>query len=561
MQVTKLCLSFLCLNAVNNSQYKHFHFKSLRFILALSLLIMLLSYTSQVFCVRKGKNDYETKDSYQYNPGLLKNNEKFIRSLQGEYSSFLKKYEKHSCIMNVFNKANLNCKEDHSDEVNSKFAYLMTQCFYESVGKKLPHCSKKISLEEEKTDSSKINLCVRNLSGDAWTTYVSFLNQIENLCFFHKTLLWEKSSEFLFSKMLNSSLGIISELSNGSHLARKILLEQENFSRQLKDNMTDTLLEFKKIQNQFESLEKLEEKIQKDLFVLEDRVKQNNDKILKTFENISNKINTTNNKQGYFFNSSGEFLLSFYLFLFAYVWILALKKNIEKIKFYLYLYIITLFILEKYLFANIHEAYAESLENFDSASNSLAGLLNSGDYDLLNNQRSKNKDFNLYNKNNNNNNNNYYSSSSDKSNKFNNKTGPDSLYTSTSWFSYYFQNFFINKMLNYFKINFFEYYFGYFIFYFFRAFGFAIINLICYSYTDCQDANSNSNYYCNDGRNSFKFNNNNKSQENTITPLWMKKYYNRIEYKNQELLERFQSVKNKIQSYSQMSTPNFKNKN
>ena len=247
--------------------------------------------------------------------------------------------------MNIFNNVKLNCDNEKTDEINSLFSYKMTECFFNSIGKTLPKC--KYSFNIENVNYQDLKICIKNLEGDAWTTFINFQSHIDNLCFFHKTLIWEKSSEFLFSKMLNSTLGILSELSSGSTLAKRILQEQEKFSSQLKDNMTDTLEEFKKIQNYFESFEKLEAKIKNDMDYIENKISKNNKHLIKTIKKLSNNLQYID---GFFFSKNGEFVLKFYLFLFIFIWIYTFNRKINYIKFKLYLLIILFIIIEKSLF-------------------------------------------------------------------------------------------------------------------------------------------------------------------------------------------------------------------
>lgn len=121
--------------------------------------------------------------------------------IKSEFSNFLKKFKSNSCIMEVFSYSQKKCEELNDDEY-SLLALRMTICILEKSGKKLNFIC---NFEDIKT-------CLAKVEGDLWTTYVTFLQHIDNLCFYYKTLLWEKSSEFLYSKLLNNSMLVLNGL-------------------------------------------------------------------------------------------------------------------------------------------------------------------------------------------------------------------------------------------------------------------------------------------------------------------------------------------------------------
>jgi len=480
----------------------------------------------------KSQNDFKT---------IIANNENFFSNLNKEYSSFLKKYEKDSCIMQVFNTAKLNCNSEKTDEINPFFAYKMTQCFFKSVGKKLPECKQEQQFElyNESNSEAFLNIkkCIKNLEGDAWTTFINFLNHIDNLCFFHKTLLWEKSSEFIYSKMLNSSISILTELSQGSNIAKRILLEQEKFSSQLKDNMTDTLEEFKKIQTYFESFEKLEAKIKNDMLFIEEKINKNNQNLLNTLKKLSSNFKCID---GFFFNKSGDFILKFYVFLFVYTWIFAFNSNVNRLKIKLFFIIIFFLCCEKLLFEKSSKKNSKDSNDLKINKNFIRINNNLEDEFLhTNNSNSSNgfiKDkFEIF-----------------QSLKFSFAT----LLNSTFAFDNYLEK------DNFLYFNRFESFFYSLYLYVYRLLCFLILNIICCIIKGNQYLKENDkNYFekfLSSNRTSGYFSNISNSK-GSITPLWMKKYFSRIQDKNEELLEKFKLIKTKLNkgNNSLTATPSF----
>jgi len=517
--------------------------------LLLKLLFLLIIILMVNFTVSKNvdKNNNKQSQNNYYSIAISKN-ENFYSFLHQEYSNFLKTYEKNSCIMTVFNKARLNCNDENSDEINSVMAYKMTECYFNSIGKNFPECiinynSNSSNLGE---DFSQIKPCVKHLKKEAWTTFINFKNHIDNLCFFHRSLIWEKSSEFLFSKMFNSTIGILAELSNGSSIAKRILLEQEKFSNQLKDNMTDTLEEFKKIQNFFESFEKLEGKIKNDMLYIEEKINKNNIQLIKTFERFSDNIQ---NIDGFLFNKNGEFILKYYLFLFIYVWIFAFNSNIYRIRIKLFILVISFFLVEKFIIkkTNIQKNIKNS--NFDynnfkqNIKDNYKDILyeNQGNYSSINDEEHIYINFQILEK---------------------IKINLITLLNST----FSLDNYFDTNENSYFGQI--ETYFFYIYLYCFRTLCFIVLNIVCCIQKNSSNQERNKSMFeklfFNESSSSI-FANISNSKIGNITPLWMKKYFSKIEDKNDELLEKFRFLKRKLDikrnsiCNSLQATPNFKN--
>ena len=131
--------------------------------------------------------------------------------IKSEFSNFLKKFKSNSCVMEVFSYSQKKCEELNDDEY-STLSLRMTLCIGEKSGKKINFVC----------DFNDIKKCLANVEGDLWTTYVTFLQHIDNLCFYYKTLLWEKSSEFLYAKLVNNSMQVLNGLAESKNIKIKI---------------------------------------------------------------------------------------------------------------------------------------------------------------------------------------------------------------------------------------------------------------------------------------------------------------------------------------------------
>ena len=107
--------------------------------------------------------------------------------------------------MEVFSHSQKKCEELNDNEY-SELSIRMTMCIYEKSGKKISF----------KCDFTELESCLSKIEGDAWTTYITFLQHIDNLCFYYKTILWEKSSEFLFGKLFNHSIIVLNGLTESN---------------------------------------------------------------------------------------------------------------------------------------------------------------------------------------------------------------------------------------------------------------------------------------------------------------------------------------------------------
>lgn len=266
-----------------------------------------------------------------------------ISHLKVEFDKFIRKYESDSCIMEIFSKFQDNC-DNIDDSVNSLISLKMTKCVYKKLGKPIEDCDDRN--------------CISKLSGDSWTTYITFSHHVDNICFYYKSLIWEKSSEFLFSKLLNSSIGILNELNQSANVAEKLLTFQQDFSNQLQNNLADTLQNFKNINQFLENYAKLEEELKKNVFALESKLNSNNERVSSILDYVNDKMEMIQTI-GNYVNSDYPVGagISFFIFLAVFVWCLSFKESIFGIRNSLYFIVISTYLFERFFVCGLVSGY------------------------------------------------------------------------------------------------------------------------------------------------------------------------------------------------------------
>lgn len=227
-------------------------------------------------------------------------------NLPTEFSSFLQKFRSQSCLIDTFSKFSFTSNCDKlSDELIAQISYELTICSYSKIGKSYPLC-----------DSSNAFSCVKLLEGDLWTTYITYSQHIDNLCFYYKTQIWEKSSEFIFEKLLNSSTGILYDLQTSSQMAKDIFVSHEKFAVELKDNLSFTMQKIESVNEFFDNYTQTEEKIKSHLNELENKINKNKVQIEKAVNFFEDKISFLT-----FYNNNNinndNFFLNFYKYFFC----------------------------------------------------------------------------------------------------------------------------------------------------------------------------------------------------------------------------------------------------
>jgi uncharacterized protein YoxC len=241
--------------------------------------------------------------------------------------------------MEIFRRFKEQC--DHIDDTtNSLISLKMTKCVYRKLGRSIDDCD----------DIS----CIRKLSGDSWTTYITFSHHVDNICFYYKSLIWEKSSEFLFSKLLNSSLGILQDLTQSANVAEKLFNFQQDFSTQLNANLADTIQNFKSINQFLENYSKLEEELKSNIFSIENKLNSNNERVNSVIDYVNNKLEVIQSVGGYMnidYPSGAN--INYFIILSFVVWCLSFKESVYTIKNSLYLILLSLFLFERFILCGL----------------------------------------------------------------------------------------------------------------------------------------------------------------------------------------------------------------
>lgn len=76
-----------------------------------------------------------------------------------------------------------------------KYALKLSKCFYEISGKNFISCD----------FDQDLQTCSKKLEKEEWTTYLSFYNHVDNLCFYYKGLIWQEQSEKMIESLVESA--------------------------------------------------------------------------------------------------------------------------------------------------------------------------------------------------------------------------------------------------------------------------------------------------------------------------------------------------------------------
>lgn len=191
-----------------------------------------------------------------------------LLNVKDDFLKYLTRFHSQSCLMEVISTISDEC-EKLSDESISRISFDLTICSFKKIGKATPICSR------SESHLNNINLCLKEFEGDIWTTYSTFTQHIDNLCFFYKSIVWEKSSEFLFMKLANSSIGILNELQSSMQIAQSLFLFQEKMSIDLSSNITEAIDKIGNVNKLIDNYTEIESKIRNELNEIESKLKNN----------------------------------------------------------------------------------------------------------------------------------------------------------------------------------------------------------------------------------------------------------------------------------------------
>ena len=273
-----------------------------------------------------------------------------LAEIKYEFQSFLKKYKSNSCIMQVFSNFKHDCDE-MTDDLNSRLSMELTLCLYNSMNKKIPaDCHSRNSTN-----------CLQYLEGDAWTTYITFSHHIDNLCFYYKTLIWEKSSEFLFTKLLNASVGVLTEISQSSKIAQEMLTTHERLSSQMESNFVETLDSFRNFNQFFENYTRSEEILKENIAALETKINSSNDKMNSIAKYVDEKIQYLYYFSEFFIDKErNSNSLYFFFILICLCFIFTSFKSTKKLRSFFIFFVLGFLLFEKFALNSLCECYCGS---------------------------------------------------------------------------------------------------------------------------------------------------------------------------------------------------------
>lgn len=197
-----------------------------------------------------------------------------LLTIKDDFTKYLTKFHSQSCLMEVISVISEEC-DKLSDESISKIAYELTICSFKKIGKRIPLCSQSKPNSENSKNINNINTCLKEFEGDIWTTYSTFTQHIDNLCFFYKSIIWEKSSDFLLMKLANSSLGILNELQSSMQIAHNLFSYQERMSLDLNSNISEAIDKIGNVNKLLDNYSEIESKLKNELNEIESKLKNN----------------------------------------------------------------------------------------------------------------------------------------------------------------------------------------------------------------------------------------------------------------------------------------------
>lgn len=259
-------------------------------------------------------------------------NSKIMQELTNNINTFISKYKSQNCIIEVFTSLETQC-ENISDDLIMELSYKLSICSLSKFGKSYPICD---------TNNGFKN-CIKDLKGDLWTTYSIFYQQIENICFYYKTLKWEKSTDIILSNLIMSS-----------KLAENIISWNKNFSEEFQRNFSHTINQLNSLNDFMSNYSETEKLIKLNLKDIENTIFKNKEHYIQIKEFVNkyfwffNYFLNGENKGGIFsFIKFFSILFIFMLFLGVFI----LECKIKLIVLYLCFLIYEIYIVQ--IFSNL----------------------------------------------------------------------------------------------------------------------------------------------------------------------------------------------------------------
>ena len=180
-------------------------------------------------------------------------NSNVILEIGNNINSFISKYKSQNCIIEVFTSLETQC-DNISDNLMMELSYKLSICSLSKFGKSYPICD----------TSNGFKNCIKDLKGDLWTTYSTFYQQIENICFYYKILKWEKSTDNILSNLILSS-----------KLAENIINWNKNFTEEFQRNFSHTINQLNSLNDFMKNYSETEKLIKLNLKDIENTISKN----------------------------------------------------------------------------------------------------------------------------------------------------------------------------------------------------------------------------------------------------------------------------------------------
>ena len=252
-----------------------------------------------------------------------------IVELKNNINTFISKYKSQNCIIEVFTSLETQC-DNISDNLMMELSYKLSICSLSKFGKSYPICD----------SSNGVKNCIKDLKGDLWTTYSTFYQQIENICFYYKILKWEKSTDIILSNLILSS-----------ELAENIINWNKNFSEEFQRNFTHTINQLNSLNDFMKNYSETEKLIKLNLKDIENTISKNKEH----YNQIIDFVKKYFWFFGGFLNNEGIFsFIKFFAFLFffeLFLGVFILDCKIKLILLYLCFLIYEIYIVQ--IFSNL----------------------------------------------------------------------------------------------------------------------------------------------------------------------------------------------------------------
>lgn len=256
--------------------------------------------------------------------------------------------EKENCLkeslklMNSKKGNNSDC-DKLSDNEKSTFAYLMTDCIYSNLKRKL-------DFECEYKDFR----CCKYLHGDSWNTFLNSLSSIENYCLYYKISDWEEQLARNMENLLNSSLLAIEIIELSKSTFNEIIKKQESFSNISQTYFSSTINHLETISQASANYKEFENNLKNSFFDIENQVKKSNTEIKNLYNFIDDKIDFIQSINYVFSTmtkySQYSYMKNYYVYFSLFVFLLYFfNLKLEGFRFYLLLELIIFYLIEFYL--------------------------------------------------------------------------------------------------------------------------------------------------------------------------------------------------------------------